>query len=398
MGYHSADYNKDWKIEAAEYSRVQTLYLTTNVITGDRTGCYKVDNSSIDGFAPDTTRGIDEPVVLERYHSADYNRDGKIDLAELNRVQDLYNFRYTDNYISGTVRTGEYHDNCPSSVDGFGLGPVYLSTYQFDQKHLPIISTKIVPNISDGSVYKLRLKFIDLPDAPDLQATDLVNNNNTQIETTPAPGVYRAAMYWVRYAPNGFEGDLNNDGQVTAADVTAIQNIVLGVSPIPTGSAFMRGDCAPRSTKGNGIFTVGDVTQATRYQNFTDPATIVGGPGTPDNPPVLVVWQVSDEQIVDITIGDELPNCNNDVNNRDCICGPKDEPPDDPDKGVCFPYRSKRTCNAPVLPEPPCNDNDYYTIYDPSSPTKFKVVAKLLDSACEPITDSNNNPILTTLS
>lgn len=398
MGYHSADYNKDWRIDTAEFFRLQTLHLTTNVITGERTGCYKVDNDSIDGFAPDPTRDINEPVVLERYHSADYNRDGKIDLAELIRVQELRNYKYTDTYLATTVITGEYHDNCPSSVDGFGLGPVFLNTYQFDDKHLPVIATKIVPDTTDGSVYKLRLKFIDLPDAPDLQATELINNNNTQIETIPGPGVYRAALYWVKYAPNGFEGDINNDGRVTNADFTEISNIVNGVSPIPTGSAFMRADCAPRSTKGNGVINVSDLTQVSRYILNLDPATVVGGPGTPDNPPVLRAWMIGDEQIVDITIGDERPKCNDDVNNRDCVCGPKDQPPDDPDKGVCFPYRSKRTCEAPALPEPPCNDSDYYTIYDPSSPTKFKVVAKLLDSSCEPITDSNNNPILTTLS
>jgi hypothetical protein len=398
MGYHSADYNKDWKIDLAELLRVISIYNTTNVISGDRTGCYKVDNGSIDGFASDPTRTIDEPIVLERYHSADYNRDGRIDDAELARVQELYNYSYQDIYYSSTVRTGEYHDYCPTSIDGFGLGPVQLNLYQFDDKHLPIISTKIVPDNSNGTVYKLRLKFIDLPDAPDLQATEQVNNNNYPIETIPAPGVYRAALYWVRYAPNGWEGDVNNDGKVDTSDVTEINSIISGLSPIPTGSAFMRADCAPRSTKGNGIFTSSDAVQANRYKLFLDPPTVVGGPGTPDEPPFLVPWQIGGEQIVDITIGEERPNCNNDINNRDCICGPKDEPPPDPDKGNCFPYRTKRTCEAPALPEAPCNDDSYYTIYDPSSPTKFKVIAKLLDSSCQSITDSNDNPILTTLS
>lgn len=319
MGYHSADYNKDWKIELAELTRVISLYNTTNVITGDRTGCYKVDNGSIDGFASDPTRTIDEPVVLERYHSADYNRDGRIDDAELARVQELYNYGYNLNPGPGFVRTGQYHDYCPSSIDGFGLGPVQLNLYQFDDKHLPIISTKIVPAVSSTQAYKLRLKFIDLPDAPDLQATDQVNNNNTIIDTIPDPGVYRASIYWNTYSVNPSTG-------------------------------------------------------------------------------ALTLITVSQEQIVDITIGEERPSCNNDVNNRECVCGPKDEPPPDPDKGNCFPYRTKRTCEAPVLPEPPCNDDSYYTIYDPSSPTKFKVIAKLLDSSCEPITDSNDNPILTTLS
>lgn len=49
-------------------------------------------------------------------HSADTNQDNRIDLAELLRVIELYNYR------EGTQRTGEYHAD-GSTTDGFQLGP-----------------------------------------------------------------------------------------------------------------------------------------------------------------------------------------------------------------------------------------------------------------------------------
>jgi hypothetical protein len=311
MGYHSADYTKDWRIDLVELLRVVGFNNVNYVITGNKSSCYKVDPGSIDGFAVDPTRDPSAPVTLSNYHSADYNRDGRIDNAELDRVIQLYNYRYTNVQSSGTVRTGQYHDNCPGTLDGFGLGPVYLSSYNFDAKHLPTINTNWVPNLAGGGNYILRAKFLATANG-DVQTTSTLNNNGLQLDSIPDPGVYQVSLYWLQY-------DLN-------------------------GNLLYQGE----------------------------------------------------EQIVTVSVDDAVPDCNN-QNNRSCICGP-DEQVQDEDNGQCFPYRTKRSCNAPALPEPPCNDSDYYTIYDPSSPTKFKVVAKLLDSACEPITDSNDNPILTTLS
>jgi len=51
------------------------------------------------------------------YHSADSNRDRRIDLLELTRVIELYNYRI------GTVRTGAYHLKA-GTEDGFAPGPV----------------------------------------------------------------------------------------------------------------------------------------------------------------------------------------------------------------------------------------------------------------------------------
>lgn len=80
-----------------------------------------------------------------------------------------------------------------------------------------------------------------------------------------------------------------------------------------------------------------------------------------------------------------------------CVCGTF-ETPTTPDQGRCFPYREKRDCEAPVLPVPPCADEEYTTVYDPDSTPPFRVLATLRDENCEIITDENGDPIITTIS
>ena len=62
-----------------------------------------------------------DPLVVKMlsgiYHSADSNRDARIDLLELTRVIELYNYRI------GSTRTGEYHLKA-GTEDGFAPGPV----------------------------------------------------------------------------------------------------------------------------------------------------------------------------------------------------------------------------------------------------------------------------------
>ena len=81
-----------------------------------RTGCYKIESGSEDGFTPESTRTASAVVTLANWHSADSNRDGKIGLLELTRVIELYNYR------SGSIRTGAYHLEV-GTEDGFALGP-----------------------------------------------------------------------------------------------------------------------------------------------------------------------------------------------------------------------------------------------------------------------------------
>lgn len=71
-------------------------------------------------------------------------------------------------------------------------------------------------------------------------------------------------------------------------------------------------------------------------------------------------------------------------------CG-KFEEPQNPDDGLCFPYRVKRDCSAPALPLPACEDEVYTTEYDPDDVTSpFIIVGQLFDQACNLILDQNN--------
>ncbi|MBI5767107.1 MAG: immunoglobulin domain-containing protein, partial [Verrucomicrobia bacterium] len=102
LRFHTADYDRDGKLNLAELLRVIELY---NYRTGTvRTGQYTLLGSTEDGFTPGPNG-----TALSRFHSADTMGtatgtppDGKLNLAELLRVIELYNYR------AGTVRTGQY--------------------------------------------------------------------------------------------------------------------------------------------------------------------------------------------------------------------------------------------------------------------------------------------------
>ena len=105
---HSADVDGDFQLSLSELLRVIELYNTRSGTT--RTGRYRLDDSTADGFVPDTESG--EAVPLSRYHSADSDNDGALSLSELLRVIELYNTR------SGTTRTGAYRTT-DGTTDGF---------------------------------------------------------------------------------------------------------------------------------------------------------------------------------------------------------------------------------------------------------------------------------------
>ena len=113
---HSADQNQDFRISLAELTRVIELYNTR--FSTVRTGCYAVAAATVteDGFAAAPNRAATEDVTLAAYHTADSNRDGRISLSELTRVVELYNYR------SLGVRTGQYSLQA-GTEDGFVPGP-----------------------------------------------------------------------------------------------------------------------------------------------------------------------------------------------------------------------------------------------------------------------------------
>ena len=117
---HSGDINADMRISLVELTRMIELYNTRSDTV--RTGAYRVDAGSEDGFTPDSSRHPGSSAVLTVFHSADTEgisggtRDGALGVFELTRVIELYNYR------AGTVRTGEYRAAL-GTEDGFAPGP-----------------------------------------------------------------------------------------------------------------------------------------------------------------------------------------------------------------------------------------------------------------------------------
>ncbi len=111
--HHSADTDADFAISLTELLRVIELYNTRFGTT--RTGRYRLDGNTADGFAADSTIGAGTATALSVFHSADSDRDGFMSLTELLRVIELYNTR------AGTTRTGRYHVD-PATTDGFAPG------------------------------------------------------------------------------------------------------------------------------------------------------------------------------------------------------------------------------------------------------------------------------------
>lgn len=115
LALHSADTDSNNQINLFELTRVIELYNTRR--GGDRTGRYAVAQTPTDdGFVSDPVAESSAVITLSRYHSADSNQDGKIDLRELTRVIELYNTR------TGTTRTGRYRVQA-GSEDGFAPFP-----------------------------------------------------------------------------------------------------------------------------------------------------------------------------------------------------------------------------------------------------------------------------------
>jgi hypothetical protein len=87
---HSADVSPaDGTLNLAELTRVIELY---NTRTGTlRTGRYAASASTTDGFTPEPT--VTAGPIPVPPHSADTNRDGYLTLTELTRVIELYNVR-----------------------------------------------------------------------------------------------------------------------------------------------------------------------------------------------------------------------------------------------------------------------------------------------------------------
>ena len=109
--------NADFRLSLLELTRVIELFNTRNGTT--RTGAYAVATATTeDGFVADTARANTVTATLAKYHSADSNKDGILNVTELTRVIQLYNVR------AGTIRTGAYRAATGTGTeDGYDLAP-----------------------------------------------------------------------------------------------------------------------------------------------------------------------------------------------------------------------------------------------------------------------------------
>lgn len=90
-------------------------------------------------------------------------------------------------------------------------------------------------------------------------------------------------------------------------------------------------------------------------------------------------------------------SCCGNRDNTERVCG-EFETPTTPDAGQCQPYRTKKDCEAPVVPSNPCNDTNAYAIYTPGEVPPFTIVTTLFDEDCDAILDEDSNPIMVTTS
>ena len=114
LTHHTADTNRDLRLNLFELTRVIEIYNTRHA--GLRTGAYREDSGGEDGFAPEPARAAGATFSPGRPHSADANRDGRVSLFELTRVVELFNTR------EAGIRTGRYRIS-PGTEDGFTPGP-----------------------------------------------------------------------------------------------------------------------------------------------------------------------------------------------------------------------------------------------------------------------------------
>lgn len=146
---------------------------------------------------------------------------------------------------------------------------------------------------------------------PNLTTTDITFGDQPirrvvgNVQASELPANYSAGV--VTILP-GWEADVHprttgsNDGTVTPFDAAQVGRFAAGLEAPNNGNEFQRADCAPLSSKGNGVLNGLDWAQASRYAAVLDPVTTAGGPSTPipfqSEPAVVASWGdvVSPEQ------------------------------------------------------------------------------------------------------
>lgn len=69
--------------------------------------------------------------------------------------------------------------------------------------------------------------------------------------------------------------------------------------------------------------------------------------------------------------------------------------PEVPDRGCCYPLPLIKSCEAPVVPTPSCDDDEFTLEQSPGGKIQFRIVSRVFDENCLPIEDEDGNPIIT---
>ena len=70
-----------------------------------------------------------------------------------------------------------------------------------------------------------------------------------------------------------------------------------------------------------------------------------------------------------------------------------DEPTDNTDLGCCAPYPIRKSCDAPELPVPECDEQPAELTYDEET-EEFVATTRMYDSDCGLLLDSDSEPLL----
>lgn len=100
----------------------------------------------------------------------------------------------------------------------------------------------------------------------------------------------------VAVTTTAFEADVaprpGGDRTLSVIDWAQIGRFAAALDPVDPGE-LQRADCAPRSTRGNGLITIADWVQAGRYSANLDPLTSIGGPVAPAESPLAAAAAIA---------------------------------------------------------------------------------------------------------
>lgn len=219
-------------------------------------------------------------------------------------------------FFSGVIRIAYLGVDSPDALGGLSAGMGVPS--KFHNSDLSAYPSDIVawPPVAGDDEYWLPANMKTTVPAPGVAVNDCDLNGNSltlALASSPSHGVlvfkqdgsfaytpeaafmgedsftYTASDGQLTSSPGkvtlniqnpGLEADVNprrvGDGWVTWEDVNQIGNFAAGLQSIYPGCEFMRADCQPRETLGDGIVDAADWVQALRYYYGWDPITVAG--------------------------------------------------------------------------------------------------------------------------